>query len=108
MVIFDPWCTDPLHDLDPAAHVVDGALWEALLEAEFDAGDPHAPDSAFGLLRGLRAMGCTLAPDDDGVVRLWPPDGETRETLVEWIGQDAGAVRAAVGRLGVLGLERAA
>lgn len=96
---FHPYTTDPLAGLDPDTNAADGALWEALLEDEFDASGV-VTDGAFGLMRGLRAMGCTLAPDDSGTMRLYPPAGFDRDVLVGWIGDDAAAVRRMVARAG--------
>lgn len=108
---FHPYTTDPLAGLDHAAYAADGALWEALLEDAYT--DAAAVDlaGAFGLMRGLRAMGCGLAPDDAGTMRLYPPAGIDRDVLVDWIGEDAESVRRMVARAGELAavvLDRAA
>lgn len=108
---FHPYTTDPLAGLDPELHAADGALWEALLEDTYTPAAAVNPAGTFGLMRGLRAMGCTMAPDAGGEMRLYPPAGFERGHLVDWIGDDAPAVRRMVARAGELastGLERAA
>lgn len=108
---FHPYTTDPLAGLDPELHALDGALWEALLEDAYTPVAAVDPTGTFGLMRGLRAMGCGLAPDDGGTMRLWPPAYADRDTLVDWIGDDAAEVRRMVARAGELasgGLERVA
>lgn len=100
MVATTPYAytADPLADLDPALHAIDGDLWEALLEAEYTDAGAVDPAGVFGLLRGLRAMGCALEFGDGAALRLYPPDGVDRDALVGWIGSDADAVRCALSR----------
>ena len=89
---------DPLEGLDEDQHARDGELWRGLLGLAYPI-DGKDPTGLLGTLRGIRACGGSLVPSDDGQqLELWPPDGVTRDELVEWIGPRAGLLRDLLGR----------
>lgn len=85
---------DPLHGIDPAAVLRDGAAWEEVLRSAWRiAGPQDGPGCLFGLLRGLRACGAALVPAPAGL-RLDPPPDMTREELRAEIGGHAQTLAA--------------
>ena len=81
--------------IDPVEDAGDAHLWGALFRAAWPFG-PLDPTGVYGVLRGLRSLGCRLTIGRDGDVRrlwLWPWEGASTAELVEAMGDHAPTVQ---------------